>query len=85
MSVQCLGILIPLLLFFRAKLANISKSRRSVGPSVTSQSTISRISGSRDGKSEDDEAFKQNRLLPCLQEKKKREIICFDGSGDKLY
>lgn len=31
------------------------------------------------GGSKDDEAFKQNRLVPCLQRgKKKEEIICFD-------
>lgn len=31
------------------------------------------------GGNKDDEAFKQNRLAPCLQRgKKKEEIICFD-------
>lgn len=79
MSVPCLGILTSVLLFFRAKLANTAKSRRSVGPSVTSVVNNLENLGEQGWESKDDEAFKRNRLTPCLQRgKKKEEIICFD-------
>lgn len=69
MSVPCLGIL-SLLLFFGAKLANTAESEVCWAICYIIVNNLKNL-GEQGWGREDDEAFKQNRLLPCLHEKKR--------------